>query len=279
MRRVLVTGAGGYIGRWTLAPLRAAGFEVVAAGRADGDFLTPGVPEALVAKARPTHLLHLAWTTAHGRFWSDPANPAWCEASLALLHAFAEAGGERAVVAGSCAELILGEDRQPHTAYGRAKRDLAERGGAILDAAGIGHAHARLFFSYGPGEHPDRLVPAVIRPLLRGERAALTPGTQVRDFLHVRDVAGALAHLVSRHAQGPLDLGSGQPLTIATVAQTIGRLLGRPDLVGIGDLPLRPGDPPHLVAETDALHTTGFRPTLTLEAGLMDVIDWWRQAE
>lgn len=276
MSRVLVTGAGGFIGRWTLAPLKAQGFEVIEAGRAHGDLLSPGAPAALIAATKPTHLLHLAWTTAHGLFWQDPANDAWRDATLDLLRAFAEAGGTRAVVAGSCAELILGDDGAPHTLYGRTKKQVADEGAAILAAAGASHAHARLFFSYGPHEHPDRLVPAIVRALLRGERAALTQGTQVRDFLHARDVAGALAHLVTADTTGSLDLGSGEPLTIAAVARTIGRLMDRPDLIGLGDLPLRAGDPPHLGADATALHASGFRPALTLEAGLADVIAWWR---
>ena len=275
MRRVLVTGARGYVGRGTVQPLRDLGLDVIPAGRAEADLLRPGAPAALIAATRPTHLLHLAWTTAHGRYWTDPANTAWVEATARLLEAFAGAGGERAVTVGSCAELIAA-GCMPATLYGEAKAEMARRAAALAAARGFGHAHARLFFSYGAHEHPDRLAPTVIRALLAGERARLTPGEQVRDFLDVRDVGRALAHLVAGDAGGTVDVGSGEPVSVAEVARRIGALVGRPELIGLGDLPPRPGDPERLVADVRALAAAGFAPRHRLDAGLADAIAWWR---
>ncbi len=64
-------------------------------------------------------------------------------------------------------------------------------------------AWGRVFFLYGPGEAPGRLVASVARALLAGERAATGDGTQIRDFLHVDDVAGAFAALLDSDVTGP----------------------------------------------------------------------------
>jgi nucleoside-diphosphate-sugar epimerase len=122
--RVLVTGAGGFIGRWSLEPLRRLGFEVcavmsirdVGADRPDGagharstdvlhaDLTDARAIDALLGAVRPTHLLHFAWIATPGVYWSSPENYRWLVASRYLLEAFQRAGGVRAVVAGSCAE-------------------------------------------------------------------------------------------------------------------------------------------------------------------------------
>ena len=134
--RVLVTGATGYVGRRVTGPLEALGFEVHAAGRAQGvDLLATGGADALLAQVQPTHLLHLAWYTEHGLFWTSRENLRWVDASLRLLQAFASGGGRRAVVAGTCAEYdwvpggTFSEWRtplRPATLYGAAKLGLHE---------------------------------------------------------------------------------------------------------------------------------------------------------
>ena len=126
MTRVLVTGAGGFVGRAAVPVLQDAGCEVVPART---DLLAPDGPRAAVAQAEATHLLHLAWETEHGAYWDSPDNERWLTASLELLAQFARAGGERAVTVGTCAEYdwtsggVLAEDAPcaPATAYGRAK--------------------------------------------------------------------------------------------------------------------------------------------------------------
>src|SRR5688572_5202958 len=114
MKRILVTGASGFIGRHCLPSLVQAGFEVHAAARRPLPELAPGqviwhrvdalVPEAwagLVQKLAPTHLLHLAWVATPGVYWSSPENLRWVESSLALLREFADSGGRRVVMSGT----------------------------------------------------------------------------------------------------------------------------------------------------------------------------------
>src|ERR1022692_1871166 len=110
--RILLTGATGLIGREIVRPLRATGAEIHSLGRTDPgmtgvshhpvDLLGAGDLDAVRAIGA-THLVHLAWHPGRD-FWTAPENLDWVAASIRLVRAFAAGGGQRAVVAGSCAE-------------------------------------------------------------------------------------------------------------------------------------------------------------------------------
>src|SRR5712691_8441239 len=115
MKRILVTGASGFIGRRCVELLAESQSEVHVAGRSDFSLLgsgivphrtnlmDPGQVESLVAEVHPTHLLHLAWVTNPGEYWTAPENLDWVSCSLQLMRLFTEYGGKRAVLVGSCA--------------------------------------------------------------------------------------------------------------------------------------------------------------------------------
>jgi nucleoside-diphosphate-sugar epimerase len=296
--RVLVTGASGFVGRAAVAALRHRGYEVhgVARTAADdvevdawhaADLLDPAGVDGLVREAGASHLLHLAWTTEHGRYWSDPTNRAWAEATYGLMEMFAAARGARAVMAGSCAQYDWSTarafsetetPRRPATLYGRAKQETTDRLEAWSKEAGLSFAAALLFFPYGPFEKAERLVPSVTRSLLAGEEAATTSGTQVRDFVHVDDCGTVLAALIDSDVTGAVNVGSGQGSSVADVAASLARIVGREDLLRIGALPTRGEDSTSVVAATTRLRDeVGFRPRYDLETGLRDTVEWWRQ--
>jgi nucleoside-diphosphate-sugar epimerase len=282
MKRVLVTGAAGYVGRWTLKHLRDAAFELHGVARNARD--DPGVTwhradllagggAALIDAVRPTHLLHLAWTTEHGKFWSDPANETWLGASLDLADSFARAGGRRMITIGTCAEYrwtdaALSEQSvcEPATPYGRAKLALYERVGALAARYGVAHAHARIFFSYGPGEQPGRLVPSVARALRAGESVEIANGAAVRDFIDVRELGRGIAALAASDATGPVNVASGEGVTLRAVAETLARLTGTdPALLRFAE----GGAADRIVADVTRLtREVGFRNVVSLEAGL-----------
>ena len=287
MKRVLVTGAGGFIGRQTLGPLRERGFEVHPVGRAQGfDLLAPGAAAAAVDAARPTHLLHLAWYAEHGRFWTAPENLAWVGATLDLLRAFAEAGGERAVIAGTCAEYDWSvggrcvEDSTPlapATLYGAAKHGLHEVLRAYASQAGVSLAWGRVFFCFGPYEPAGRLFPSVARALLAGREAPVTHGTQLRDFLAVDELGDAFAALLDSAVRGPVNVASGEPIALRELVELIAQAIGRPELVRFGAVDPRPGEPDELVADVARLaDEVGWRPREPLDTGIERAVAWWR---
>ena len=121
------------------------------------------------------------------------------------------------------------------------------------------------------------LCPRAINSLLRGQVCNLTPGDQVRDYLHVKDVAGAVCAVARSNLTGAVNVGSGQPVTVREIALRIGEQLGRADLIALGAQPYIPGDPMHIVADNTRLRqNTDWKPQCDLETGLRETIKWWR---
>jgi nucleoside-diphosphate-sugar epimerase len=141
-------------------------------------------------------------------------------------------------------------------------------------------AGGRIFFAYGPNEDPRRLVPQVARTLLAGERAAVSEGTQVRDFMHAADVAGAMCALLdSDDVTGPVNIASGEPVPVRDVVAIVAEAAGAPDRVDYGAVPTRPGDPAALIPSVARLRDeVGFRPRYTLRDGLGEAVEYWRGA-
>ena len=279
---MLVTGATGFVGRQALAPLAARGYEVHAVGRRDVDLLDPAATARFLERLRATHLLHFAWYAEPRAFWQSPENERWLAASLQLLEAFVASGGTRAAVAGTCAEYDwsgsghLSERSTPlapRTPYGAAKNALR----AAAEQLNLSLAWGRIFFLYGPHEDERRLVASVTRALLAGQPARTTHGRQVRDFLHVADVADAFAVLLDSEVEGAVNIGSGEGVAVSEVVEQVARIVGRPELVELGVLEAPADDPPLLVADVTRLREeVGWRPSRSLEDGLRDTVGWWR---
>jgi nucleoside-diphosphate-sugar epimerase len=296
VRRALVTGASGFVGRPAVAALKRSGYEVHGVARKaavgievdrwhEADLLVPSALGQVVREAKPSHLVHLAWTTEQGGYWEDPANQDWVAATGRLLDAFAEVGGKRVVLSGTCAQYdwsgaaAMSETRtarNPSTAYGRAKQAAEEMLTASAAEAGLSAATALLFSPYGPYEKPERLIPSVARRLLAGEEAKTTAGRQVRDFLHIDDCGWALAAVADSELTGSINIGSGEGASVADVATKVAQIVGREDILLLGEL--GNGDNTRVVAEIDRLRgEVGFTPRYGLDEGLRDVVDWWRQ--
>ncbi|HVK15859.1 MAG TPA: NAD(P)-dependent oxidoreductase [Fimbriiglobus sp.] len=299
--RVLITGGTGFIGLPCTRRAIDAGAEVhvLARHRPDtlpesaafheADFTKPTTFVEACHAVRPTHLLHLAWVTAPGAYWSAPENRDWQRESFHLVLAFRQCGGRRAAVAGTCAEYdwsaggVCRESRtptRPATLYGTCKSELRHELVALSERFELSLAWPRLFFLYGPREHPARLVPSVTNALLAGRPAETTAGTQERDFLHVEDAADALVRLLLSDVSGPVNIGSGEPVAVRTVVEAVADIIGRPDLLRLGAKPTPPNEPPQLYADVGRLRNeVEWTPRIGLRQGLADTVAWWRDSD
>ena len=297
--KVLITGGGGFVGRQVLDILakRPDIQDIIVAGRTPPlprdprfrsevvDLLEPGAPEALVARTKPSHLLHLAWNVAPGAFWRAPDNLDWMASSLKLARAFAEHGGVRFVGAGSVAEYAwdrprLDRDQTPllgATLYGVAKDALRRALEAGLRESGTSFAWGRIFWLYGPHEQPRRLVSDVAAALAAGMPIDCTDGRQIRDFMHVRDVAGAFVAALDSSWTGAFDIASGNGVAISEVVRLLADAAGAHDLVRLGARPSAPTDPPEIVGDDYLLRNAiGYHPTIPLRDGLFETLAWWK---
>jgi nucleoside-diphosphate-sugar epimerase len=302
MMRILVTGARGFIGAHVVRALGGRGHIVIAAVRnkkmvetqesqlGDVHFVEldlnddAGVRSA-IHQIRPDVAIHLAWYTVPGKYWTAPVNLDCVSATLRFARVLAEAGCRRLLVTGSCAEYdwdhgFLSEEctpLRPRTLYGACKNALREILEMYCVEASMQFVWTRLFYLYGSGEAAERFVPSIILPLLQGQTAKCTSGEQIRDFLHVEDVAEAIVAVAASDFTGTVNIGSGQPVKIKTIVEAIAEILDCRERVVVGGIPDSPSEPPVLLADVRRLtRDVGWRPSHTLDEGLLLTVDWWR---
>jgi len=293
--RIVVTGATGFIGSQVTAALVSAGIDVVGISRKQqpnkevewicADLLDQRQAADAILKARADRLIHLAWTVEHGKFWTDPANLAWAAASLGIAKKANEAGVQHITMCGTCFEYdwptdqACDEESTPtaaHTLYDITKDACRRLIGAHAISTGYGFAWGRIFYVYGEAENPNRLVASVARSIVAGRIAKCSNGLAERDWMDVRDAGTAIARVSLSEFSGPINIASGEAATVRQVAQTIGEIAGRSELVAIGALPDRP-EPLCITAKVGRLSSLGFKPKRTLLHGLSDALDYWKK--
>lgn len=295
MKKILITGADGFIGRQTLAGFKALGYEVHGTTMVDRpqdeyywhkvNLLDEADINQVFGEVKPTHFLHLAWDVTPGKYRDNIDNFTWVQYSLAMLRAFARNGGQRVVTAGTCMQYEfveqecneLASPRLPATNYGKSKQLLEDLFAAYAQAAGLSYACGYVFFLYGAGEKPGRLVSDVILALLQGREAKCSHGRQLRDFMYVSDVGEAFVQLTDGGFEGGVNIADGRPVTLAEIVQTAAEIIGRPELVRLGALPAGK-EPLQFTANTKRLNEeVGFTPKNTLRQGLEKSVAWFKQ--
>jgi len=296
LMKVLVTGGSGFIGHHCLAQLFAKGYEVHGISSVSQvsspevqwhqtNLLDVEKTRALVRVIKPSHLLHLAWYTKQGKYWTSSENLSWIQASLALFQEFAESGGERIVGAGSCAEYEWGhgvcvENQTPHlpsTLYGTTKHALQLILNSWSKQSGLSSAWGRVFSLYGPKENPQRLVASVIRALLSGDPVTCANAGLVRDYLHSEDVASAFVALLESGIDGPVNIGSGERITLGEIVKKIADKLDCESLVELRvQNTISSSENDVLIADVTRIALTGWTKKYDLDSGLNQTIDWWR---
>lgn len=298
MKKVLVTGATGFIGQHCITPLIAKGFEVHAVSSKvhkddsvdvhwhQADLLDTEEVFELLSAVQPSHLLHFAWYTVTGKYWNSMENFRWVQASLDLLLAFSANSGARAIIAGSCSEYDWNyaycsekiTPLVPDTVYGNCKHALQTMLDAFSKQTGLSIAWGRIFFLYGPHEWPTRLVSSVIQFLLQNKPALCSHGNQLRDYLYVQDVAEAFVELLESDLQGAVNIASGNPVALRDIIFNIAGKLNGMDLVHLGALETAPHEPPMIVADVRRLtEELKWRPKIDLDTGLDLTINWVKE--
>ncbi len=257
-RVVLVTGATGFIGWPTLPHFAGTGFQVVGmarngtAGTIAGDLFDAGRVRDVLAQVRPTHVLHLAWDVTPGQFTHGPENLDYVEATLKFARAAADAGVQRFVGVGTCAEYDWRDGGAtprreidptiPDTMYGIAKHATHMLLEKFFANAGIDFAWARPFFLFGRGESSARLIAGAIETLSQGRVFTCKHGQLRRDYMAAEDAGAALARLVTSEVSGAVNIASGEDFSLGDLVRIVATGLGRDAMADIRAEPL-PGQP------------------------------------
>ena len=308
---VLVTGADGFVGRWVLRALLAAGHEVVAAaqpgarrgGASDAErAAVTWIPLELgdlrsvrQAAARPYDaVVHLAAVASGGDALRDPG-VAWAVNAAGTARLLGELGRRRKAEeidplvlvvstaevygAGPARPLLETDPVAPRSPY------AASKAGAELAAVetrlrtGLKVVLARAFPHTGPGQD-ERFVAAAFARRLRGARLAHARVVKVgnlepvRDFLDVRDVAAAYVALVARGVAGEVyNVASGRGVSLQELFDRLAAVVGVDAIAEPDPEFMRPADIPALVGDAGKLRAaTGWAPAIPLEQTLQDLV-------
>ncbi len=288
MKRILVTGAGGFLAGPLLERLKGRA-RVIAPSRAACDLTDARAARALISRARPDLVYHLAGVT-RAPDWSGLWRP-HVTATVNLLAALAESGRRvRVVVAASSAEYgAAGGARRvrenaaldPVTVYGSCK--LAQTLAALSFSRGpLEVAVARIFNVLGPGT-PENLAPgAFARQIARVAARLQSPEILVgdlsprRDYVDVRDVAAALEAIARRGAAGECyNVGSGRSTPMRDILRGLAAAAGVDARETVDPARRRPSEVKDLAADLRKISALGWKPRVTLKRSLADTLAWW----
>lgn len=298
-RRILVTGAAGFVGRHLL-PALAAGLPAAEVIATRFDLTDAAAVRAAVHAARPDACIHLAAVAAVTDAHNDPA-AAWnvnLYGTLHLAHALLAEAPRCLMLFASTADaygasfqtgMKLDETAAlaPMNTYGatKAAADLAL--GALAATDGLHVVRLRPFNHTGAGQTSDFVVPAFARQVARIAAGLQTPLLRVgelgsqRDFLDVRDVCDAyvrcLLHGAGLAPGTILNLASGTPRKTGDVLADLLRLADVQADVVIDPDRLRPSDIPMAIGDSDAAaHLLGWSARVPWAVTLADVLAFWR---
>lgn len=304
--KALVTGGAGFIGSNLVKQLLADGHQVVVldnlmsgyiqnlAPYPEAEFIEGDVrDETAVASAiRGAEVVfHLAASVGNKRSIDHPITDAEINVigTLRVLEA-ARREGVRKIVTSSSAGIFgelktlpIREDHpvEPDSPYGATKLCKEKECLAYAKLYDLEAICLRYFNVYGPNQRFDaygNVIPIFAFQTLRGETLTIFgDGEQTRDFINVRDVVQA--NIKAAHAGGvcgAFNLGSGSRVTINELVKLIGQAGGMEPKVRHGDP--RPGDVRHSLADiTAAREAFGFEPSVGLEEGLVEYMDWAKE--
>ena len=288
--KVLLTGGNGFVGRHVLDALRQREIAVVLCGRNTPmsfpygaeflpcDLLDAEAVTSLCQKAKGTHLLHLAWgMSPTGGYWTSEDNLRWLSASQHLIRAFITAGGHRVVGVGTGVEYspVRGPRDEyrtptiPDTVYGKAKLACGAALQALAASLSFSGVWARLFYLFGPGEKPERLMPAACRALRANSPFCCKNGNAFLDYMDVRDAAQALASLLLSDIQGVVNIASGKGRYVKDILRALAVAVDMPAAFAF-ETPQR-NNGLSIVARTKRLRAElGFTSRYSLEQSLLD---------
>jgi nucleoside-diphosphate-sugar epimerase len=271
MKRILITGANGFVGRQIAKFLNVNGIHlipVVREGKAHEVSKLINVEKIITSKDIFAEdedwwkehckdvdiVIHAAWYVKAGKYYDSSKNIDCLIGSFKLARGAAKAGVSRFIGLGTCAEydqtqgvLTIETPLKPLTIYGATKVSLFKALSQWLPKQGVNFVWIRLFYLYGEGEDKRRLVPYVRSQILQGDYVELTNGKQVRDFMDVVEVGKQIAKISLTDQIGPINVCSGIPITIRQLVEKIAAEYGRKDLLRFGTRDNNLYDPPCVI--------------------------------
>jgi nucleoside-diphosphate-sugar epimerase len=296
MKKILITGSSGFIGRaLTENVCSGKGLDVYAviSGRRSvlfpaninvitADLLSSSSVDSIINKVRPEIIVHLAWGLEGKDFLESEKNKDWLKSSFRLLSKFIENDGQRFIFVGSSAEYGYGkktyietDNSVPENLYGECKLAFTETAKKYCKDTGLEFVSTRVFSVYGPNEIQNlHAIPSAISNFINGNPFVCKGPNNVWDYVYIDDVAYALTKLITSPFCGIVNIASGKPSIMRDVFEEIARQLDCPHLLSfeneesVGRM---------LVADTTILNDIcGIVCGTSLQEGIGKTLEWWK---
>jgi GDP-L-fucose synthase len=303
-RSVCVTGGSGFLGSFIVEQLQGRGArEIFVPRSAEYNLVDGEAVRRLLADARPDVIIHAA--ALAGGIGANRARPADffydnLMMGVQLMNEASKHGVEKFVTLGTiCAypkftpipfkedDLWEGYPEETNAPYGLAKKMLLVQGQAYREQYGFNTIYLLPVNLYGPRDNFDlatsHVIPALIRKCLeaqaRGDDHIMVwgDGSPTREFLYVEDAAAGVILSAERYdGEEPVNLGSGNEISIKELVETIARLTGFTGRL-IWDTAKPNGQPRRALDVSRAAEYFGFRAQMPFEEGLRRTIAWYRE--
>ncbi len=293
---VLILGASGFLGSWSVRALVGQGVRPVALVRPGSSlWRLDGISDCTIVRAsaaewpraiaelRPQALLSLDWAGITGPERDDPAQWRNVDRFRAVVEAAVGSGVRRIVGVGSQAEFgprtgLIGEmdEPAPVSEYGRAKTAARAILREMAATAGVSWTWARVFSTYGPLDHDHWLLPGIARGIMAGEPVPLTAGEQQWSYLHGADAGRALAMLAADDQNGDANVGSPWTRRLRDTVEEFARSFPTTAELRFGAVAYGPQQVMHLEPELERLCSLGWQPLIGQTDGLAMTAAWLR---
>jgi len=303
-RRVCVTGGAGFLGSFVIEALKQRGAsEVYVPTLEEYDLVQPADIQRMYDTARPDIVIHLA--ALAGGIGANRARPADffyinLMMGVQLMHEAWKRGVGKFVAIGTvCAypkftpipfreeTLWDGYPEETNAPYGLAKKMLLVQAQAYREQYGFNAIYLLPVNLYGPRDNFDlktsHVIPALIRKYIeaqaRGDKEVVLwgDGSPTREFLYAGDAAdGILTAAEFYNGSEPVNLGSGQEISIKDLSEMIARLTGFEGKL-VWDTSYPNGQPRRALDTSRAANYFGWRAQTSFEEGLKQTIAWYRK--
>jgi GDP-L-fucose synthase len=301
--RVLVTGGGGFLGKYVVRGLKELSADVTVADTDRYDLRHLDDIRRALSDSNPSVVIHLAARV--GGIGANREHPAEffydnLMMSVPLLHESWVAGVDKFVALGTICcypkytpvpfreeNLWDGYPEETNAPYGLAKKMLLVQSQAYRQQYGFNSIFLMPVNLYGPGDNFDpassHVIPALIKKCIDAQEAGddhvvvWGDGSPTREFLYVEDAAEGILLAAERCNQSdPVNLGSSFEISIKDLAETIVRLTGFAGKI-VWDTTKPNGQPRRKLDTSRAKKLFGFEAQMSFEEGLRRTVEWYRR--